>query len=50
MADGITTPSGMGGLIRFNEEYVSKIQVSPEQVVILIAAEIVAMTIIKIAL
>ena len=43
----ITTPSGMGGLMRFNEEYPSKFQISPEQVVIVIAAVIVIMTIIK---
>jgi preprotein translocase subunit Sec61beta len=50
MADTISTPSGMGGLLRYNEEYPSKIQISPEQVVILIAAVIIIMTIIKIAL
>jgi len=50
MADsGISTPSGMGGLMRFNEEYPSKLQISPEAVVVLIAVVIIAMTIIKIA-
>ena len=48
MADNISTPSGMGGLMRFNEEYPSKFQISPEQVVILIVAVVVVMTIIKI--
>jgi len=47
---GISTPSGMGGLLRYNEEYPSKIQLKPEHVVILIAVVIVAMTIIKIIL
>jgi preprotein translocase subunit Sec61beta len=49
MADNISTPSGMGGLMRFNEEYPSKIQISPQQVVILIAAVIIGITIIKVA-
>lgn len=49
MAEGISTPSGMGGLTRFNEEYPSKIQISPQQVVILIAAVVIGITIIKIA-
>jgi preprotein translocase subunit Sec61beta len=47
MADNISTPSGMGGLMRFNEEYPSKFQFSPEVVVILIAAVIVLITAIK---
>lgn len=50
MADNISTPSGMGGLMRFNEEYSSKFQISPTQVIILIAIVIIGMTIIKIAL
>ena len=47
MAENISTPSGMGGLMRFNEEYNSKFQVSPEQVFILVAAVIIIMTLIK---
>lgn len=47
MADSISTPSGMGGLMRFNEEYPSKLKISPEQVVILIVAIIVIVTAIK---
>ena len=50
MADGISTPSGMGGLMRFNEEYQSKFQISTQQVFILVAAVIIIMTVIKIAL
>jgi preprotein translocase subunit Sec61beta len=49
MADNLSTPSGMGGLMRFNEEYPSKFQFPPEAVVILIAAVVVIMTIIKIS-
>jgi len=49
MAEGISTPSGMGGLMRFNDEYQSKLKISPEQVVILIVAVIIIMTIIKVA-
>ena len=48
MADnGISTPAGIGGLMRFNEEYPSRLKISPEQVVILIVAVIVIMTVIK---
>ena len=50
MAEGISTPSGMGGLMRFNEEYPSKFKISPEQVVILIVAVVVIMTVIKLVL
>jgi len=50
MAEGISTPSGMGGLMRFDEEYPSKFQISPEQVIILTATVIIAMILIKILL
>ncbi|MDP1729147.1 MAG: preprotein translocase subunit Sec61beta [archaeon] len=50
MAEGLSTPSGMGGLMRFNEEYPSRLQISPEQVIILTAVVIVAMILIKIFL
>jgi preprotein translocase subunit Sec61beta len=49
MADNISTPSGMGGLMRFNEEYPSKLRISPEMVVVMIAIVIIGITIIKIA-
>lgn len=49
-SEGISTPSGMGGLMRFNEEYPSRLQISPEQVMILTAVVIVAMVLIKIFL
>lgn len=45
---GISTPSGMGGLMRYNEEYQSKLQISPKVVVAMIIAVIVIMTIVKI--
>ncbi len=48
MAEGISTPSGMGGLMRYNEEYKSKLTLSPQSVVVLIIAVIIGMTIIKI--
>ena len=41
-------PSGSGGLLRYNEEYPSKLRINPEQVVILIAVVAIAMTLIKI--
>ena len=49
MADNpISTPSGMGGLMRFNEEYPSKLQIAPEHVLIIIAIVIIGITIIKV--
>jgi len=33
----INTPGGMGGLIRFNEEYTSKFMLKPIHVIIFIA-------------
>lgn len=50
MAEGITTPSGMGGLMRFNDEYTSKLRISPEMVIVLIAAVVVGITFLKIIL
>jgi len=50
MAEGITTPSGMGGLMRFSDEYPSKLRISPEMVIVLIAAVVVGITILKIML
>ena len=48
MADQVSTPSGMGGLMRFNDEYPSKFQISPEMVIALIALVVVGITIIKV--
>ncbi|MBM3247749.1 preprotein translocase subunit Sec61beta [Candidatus Pacearchaeota archaeon] len=50
MADNILMPSGSGGLLRYNEEYPSKLRITPQQVVILIVAVVIAMTAIKIFL
>jgi preprotein translocase subunit Sec61beta len=47
MAEGISTPSGMGGLMRFSDEYPSKLRISPEMVIILIAAVVVGVTFLK---
>lgn len=38
---GISMPSGFGGLMRFNEEYPSKINLSPTQVIAFIAIIII---------
>ena len=43
----ISTPSGMGGLQRFNEEYHSKFQISPETVTIIIGIVILGTAAIK---
>jgi preprotein translocase subunit Sec61beta len=45
----MSIPSGMGGLMRFNEEYPSKLRISPEQVIIFVVLVIIGMTILKIA-
>lgn len=50
MAEGISTPSGMGGLMRFSDEYPSKLRISPEMVFIIIAAVVVGITFLKIML
>ena len=47
-SNNLSTPSGMGGLIRFNEEYPSKLTFSPEQVMIAIAVIIIGLTILKV--
>ncbi len=48
MADTMSMPSGMGGLMRFNEEYASKLKISATAVIIAIAVVVVAITIVKI--
>jgi preprotein translocase subunit Sec61beta len=47
MAEGISTPSGMGGLMRFNEEYPSKFQIAPEIVFVMIGIVIILITAVK---
>jgi preprotein translocase subunit Sec61beta len=39
--DRISMPSGMGGLVRYFDEYKSKIRIKPAHVVVLIAVVIV---------
>lgn len=41
MADVISTPSGFGGLMRYNEEYHSKFKLTPTAVVAFIIAIII---------
>lgn len=36
MAEGINLPSGYGGLMRFNEEYPSKLMIKPIHVVLFV--------------
>jgi preprotein translocase subunit Sec61beta len=47
MGEGISTPAGMGGLVRYNEEYKSKLMISPEQVIVLIVAVVIGMVVMK---
>ena len=48
MADsGILMPSGSGGLMRYNDEYKSKLTLTPNHVVILIVIVILGMAILK---
>lgn len=46
----ITTPSGSGGLVNFREEYPSKLQITPEWVIIAIVLVIVGMAALKLVL
>ncbi|MFH1209851.1 MAG: preprotein translocase subunit Sec61beta [archaeon] len=41
MADQIRMPSGMGGLVRYFDDYKSKIEIRPEIILILIALVVV---------
>jgi len=45
---GILMPSGSGGLMRYNEEYSSKLKFSPGQIVGLIVAVVIGMAALKI--
>lgn len=44
----INVPAGFGGLVRYGEEYESKIKLKPEHVVVFIIIVIVAVTVLKI--
>ena len=46
----INTPAGAGGLIRFSDEYPSKLQVSPEWIMIAIVIVIIGAATLKIFL
>ena len=48
MADRINMPAGTGGLMRYGEEYKSKIMLKPEYIVIFIIAVILFVAILKI--
>jgi len=48
MADKINMPAGAGGLMRYGEEYKSKIMLKPEYVVIFIIAVILFVAVLKI--
>lgn len=45
--DGLFMPSGSGGLMRYNEEYRSKLSISPNGVALLIICVIVGMFILN---
>jgi len=45
---GLLMPSGSGGLMRYNEEYKSKIMLTPTHVVILIGIVVLGLAALKI--
>jgi len=48
MADNIMTPSGSGGIVRYDEEYPSRFMIKPEFVIGFIVLIIIAMAALKI--
>jgi len=44
---GISTPSGFGGLMRYNEEYASKIKIKPSHILVFIILTILFVTALK---
>ena len=48
MAQKINMPAGFGGLMRYNEEYKSKIMLDPKHVIILIILAIIFVLSLKI--
>lgn len=46
--DKINVPAGFGGLVRYNEEYESKLKLKPEHIVIFIILVIVFVAVLKI--
>jgi len=47
MADKINVPAGAGGLVRYGEEYHSRLSLKPEHIIIFIIAVIVFVVILK---
>lgn len=45
-SDRISAPSSMGGIVRYFDEYKSKIQMSPQTVVIIVVAAVLLLGII----
>ena len=45
--DGILMPSGSGGLMRYNDEYKSSLEISPNAIVVFTVLVIVGMFILK---
>lgn len=45
---GISMPSGMGGLMRYNDEYESPFKFSPEQVIVFVIAIVIFVAVMKI--
>jgi len=46
--DKINVPSGIGGLVRYSEEYESKLKLKPEHVVVFIILVVVFVAVLKI--
>ena len=44
----LSMPSGMGGLMRYNEEYKSKFQLKPSHVIIFVVAILAFIAVLKI--
>ena len=48
MADKINVPAGFGGLVRYGEEYQSKIRLKPEHVIIFVVIVVIFVAFLKI--
>ena len=48
MADKINIPAGFGGLVRYSEEYESKLKFKPEHVIVFVILVIIFVTALKI--
>jgi preprotein translocase subunit Sec61beta len=47
MADNIMTPSGSGGIIRYDEEYPSRFMIKPEYIIIFVVIIVIGMAALK---